>query len=106
MLTTCLLDRGPGRQTVLLHRLPASLASGATTTRPGLARSPKVRAIDALLMYRSTSQLRDLVTLQDDAHELVGLPFPVQDPANAWDVIRAQMDVAFGSLQEQILAAR
>jgi len=28
------------------------------------------------------------------------------DPGNAWDIIRAQMDVAFGTLQKEILAAR
>jgi hypothetical protein len=40
------------------------------------------------------------------AHELLGLSFPIQDPENAWDIIRAQVDVAFEALQEEILAAR
>jgi hypothetical protein len=40
------------------------------------------------------------------AHEQLGLPFPLRDPAHAWDVIRAQMDVAFSILQEEIYAAR
>jgi hypothetical protein len=40
------------------------------------------------------------------AHELLGLSFPIQDPQNAWDIIRAQVDVAFETLQEEILAAR
>jgi hypothetical protein len=40
------------------------------------------------------------------AHELLGLPFPIQDPASAWDIIRAQIDVAFGTLQEEIFAGR
>jgi hypothetical protein len=40
------------------------------------------------------------------AHELLSLPFPIQDPANAWDIIRAQMDTAFRTLQEEIFAGR
>lgn len=41
-----------------------------------------------------------------EAHNRLGLPFPIQDPGNAWDIVRAQMDTAFGTLQEEILAAR
>jgi hypothetical protein len=40
------------------------------------------------------------------AHDLLGLAFPVRDPAEAWNIIRAQMDVAFSQLQEEIYAAR
>ncbi len=40
------------------------------------------------------------------AHERLGLLFPLRDPAHTWDVIRAQMDVAFSILQEEIYAAR
>jgi hypothetical protein len=40
------------------------------------------------------------------AHEVLGLPFPIRDPAQAWNIIRAQMELAFGTLQEEIYAAR
>lgn len=40
------------------------------------------------------------------AHDLLGLPFPVRDPAEVWNVIRAQMDAAFSIIQEEIYVAR
>jgi hypothetical protein len=40
------------------------------------------------------------------AHDTLGLPFPIRDPAQAWNIIRAQMEAAFGTLQEEIYAAR
>ncbi len=40
------------------------------------------------------------------AHELLGLTFPVREPAQGWNIIRAQMEHAFSLLQEEIYAAR
>lgn len=40
------------------------------------------------------------------AHELLGLSFPVREPLDGWNIIRAQMDYAFSLLQEEIYAAR
>ena len=40
------------------------------------------------------------------AYDLLGLAFPVRNPAEAWDIIRAQMDSAFNTLQDEIYAAK
>jgi hypothetical protein len=40
------------------------------------------------------------------AHDLLGLPFPLVDPAWSWNVIRANLTQAFTTLQLEILAAR
>lgn len=62
--------------------------------------------LDAVREIRNSGQhpkpKRQLIA----AHDLLGLPFPIQDPQNAWDIIRAQVDLAFEILQEEVLAAR
>ena len=40
-----------------------------------------------------------------EAHERLGLPFPLRDPAQAWNIIRARIVSAFNALQEEIYAA-
>lgn len=62
--------------------------------------------LDAVRQIRNSGQHPKPTKQLIAAHELLGLPFPIQDPANAWNIIRAQMDIAFGSLQEEIYAAR
>lgn len=65
-----------------------------------------VNLLDAVREIRNSGQHPKPHRQLIDAHELLGLPFPIHDPAAAWDTIRAQMDVAFGTLQEEIKAAR
>jgi hypothetical protein len=99
----------PGkRPTYATGRLLAWLAGKL----PDLDQAAQARVRDAIGLLDAVRQIRnsgqhpkpskELI----QAHELLGLPFPIQDPGSAWDVIRAQMDAAFGMLQEEILAAR
>src|SRR5262249_3613920 len=67
---------------------------------PNLDQAAKARIqdaiglLDAVRMVRNSGQHPKPNRQLIEAHELLGVPFPIQDPANAWDVIRAQMDVA------------
>lgn len=75
-------------------------------------RIDKARVQDALDLMDAVRQIRNSgvhpkpsATLIS-AHNRLGLPFPVRDPAHAWNIIRGQIDSAFGILQEEIYAAR
>jgi hypothetical protein len=88
------------------------LATWLTSQLPNLDHAAQARVQDAIGLLDAVREIRNSGQHPKphkqliDAHELLGLPFPVQDPATAWDNIRAQMDVAFGTLQEEIMAAR
>ncbi|WP_143765655.1 hypothetical protein [Catenulispora acidiphila] len=62
--------------------------------------------MDAVRIIRNSDQHPARVAELVSAYELLGLAFPVRDPTAAWDIIRAQMDAAFNTLQDEILAAR
>jgi hypothetical protein len=65
-----------------------------------------IATLDAVREIRNSGQHPKPNKQLIAAHELLGLPFPIQDPQNAWDIIRAQADVAFETLREEVLAAR
>ena len=65
-----------------------------------------VAILDAVREIRNSGQHPKPKKQLIAAHDLLGLSFPIQDPENAWDIIRAQVDIAFETLQEEILAAR
>lgn len=81
-------------------------------TLPRLDQAGQTRIQDAIELLDAVRRIRNSGQHPKPAqqliadHDLLGLPFPIQDPASAWDIIRAQMDIAFGSLQEEIYAAR
>jgi hypothetical protein len=88
------------------------LLTWLTGQLPNLDQAAQARVQDAIDLLNAVREIRNSGQHPKphrqliDAHELLGLPFPIQDPAAAWDTIRAQMDVAFGTLQEEIMAAR
>jgi hypothetical protein len=88
------------------------LLTWVTSQLPNLDQASQARVQDAIDLLNAVREIRNSGQHPKphrqliDAHELLGLPFPIQDPAAAWDTIRAQMDVAFGTLQEEIIAAR
>ncbi|MBP2322624.1 hypothetical protein JOF56_003009 [Kibdelosporangium banguiense] len=65
-----------------------------------------IKVMDAVREIRNSGQHTRPSAKLIDAHDLLGLPFPLHDPTWAWDVVRAQMDAAFSLLQEEIYAAR
>jgi hypothetical protein len=76
-------------------------------TQAGCARvQSSIDILDSVREIRNSGQHPKPKKKLIDAHELLGLPFPIQDPASAWDLIRAQLDLAFEALQQEILAAR
>jgi hypothetical protein len=88
------------------------LLTWLTGQLPNLDQAAQARVQDAIDLLDAVREIRNSGQHPKphrqliDAHELLGLPFTIQDPATAWDIIRAQMDVAFGILQEEIIAAR
>jgi hypothetical protein len=62
--------------------------------------------LDAIREIRNSGQHPKPKKQLIAAHELLGLPFPIHDPQDAWDIIRAQADYAFETMQEEVLAAR
>lgn len=71
-----------------------------------------VRVQDAIDLMNAVREIRNSgqhpkpSTTLNSAHNTLGLPFPIRNPTNAWNIIRAQMELAFGTLQEEIYAAR
>jgi hypothetical protein len=65
-----------------------------------------IDTLDAVREIRNSGQHPKPKKQLIAAHDLLGLPFPIHDPQNAWDIIRAEVDSAFETLQEEILAAR
>ncbi|MFG3229556.1 hypothetical protein ACGF07_32890 [Kitasatospora sp. NPDC048194] len=65
-----------------------------------------VHTLDQIRHLRnSTIHTKPAPTLLQ-AHESLGLTFPITDFATAWDSVRAHAEQAFGALQEAIQAAR
>lgn len=72
----------------------------------------QVRVQDALDLMNAVREIRNSSVHPKPsakliaAHNTLGLPFPIRDPAQAWNIIRAQMEAAFGMMQEEMYAAR
>jgi hypothetical protein len=88
------------------------LEAWLTSQLPNIDRADRIRVQDAVSLLDAVREIRNSGQHPKphkrliDAHELLGLPFPIRDPAIAWNIIRAQIDVAFSALQEEIMAAR
>ncbi|MET8847611.1 hypothetical protein [Amycolatopsis sp. NPDC004625] len=65
-----------------------------------------IAAMEAVRVIRNSGQYPKPNTQLLQAHDHLGLPFPVREPIEAWNVIRAQINAAFTILQEEIYAAR
>lgn len=77
------------------------------TRQPNIDRGIVQSAVDVLDAVRvirngglHPKQKPELV----QAHMRIGIPFPIRDPAAAWDTMRAQLTVAFDNLQGEIYA--
>jgi hypothetical protein len=76
---------------------------------PKLNSAPVQDAIDlmdAVRIIRNSGQHPKPAPALLAAYDLLGLAFPIRNPGEAWDIIRAQMDVAFNTLQEEVYAAK
>ena len=86
-------------------RLPGHIVQAL----PTIDQSQVQRAIDlfdAVRELRNSAQHPKPSAKLIQAHEHLGLPFPLRDARQSWDIIRAQMERAFTILQEEIYAAR
>lgn len=81
----------------LVDRLPAINQTVARET---------IDRLDAAREIRNTGQHDKAKPQLVAAHDLLGLPFPIRNPAQAWDTIRAHMEWAFNTLGDEIYAAR
>jgi hypothetical protein len=65
-----------------------------------------ISVMDAVREIRNTSVHTRPSASLIQAHERLGVPVPIRSAESAWDTIRAQIERAFSTLQEEILAAR
>ena len=65
-----------------------------------------IDVLDAVRHIRNTAHHRNPAKELLDAHTLLGLPFPIVDPRQAWNILRAQAAQAFKTLQGVIYAAK
>ena len=70
----------------LRQELPEAQPSGLTRIQSA------IDILDAVREIRNSGQHPKPKKQLIAAHDLLGLPFPIQDPQNAWDIIRAQVD--------------
>jgi hypothetical protein len=65
-----------------------------------------INVLDAVRHIRNTAHHLKPAKELLDAHTLLGLSFPIVDPRQAWNIVRAQAARAFKTLQGAIYAAK
>lgn len=86
----------------LLGHLKGKLPKLTNTTRVEDA----IKVLDAVRDIRNSDVHSKPAQKLLDAYDLLGLTFPVANPAEAWNMIRAQLADALTTLQDEIYAAR